>query len=206
MTTFPAGLSALELDIRWVRGNARDDAGASWETEDADPYWTGRLSTSKLNDDRLQDWEGFVSDAVAARLEIEFIDPIYRIPAAYRTTGLPGAYAGTGVIVNVTNPAAPVFSGLPLGLVLRRGDRLNLVDGARSSYHRLRADVTVASGAAQALPIVPYALDHVFGPGDGLLLLDPKVKLNIVANSWSAPRRARMLTVASCSLEEASLT
>ena len=133
MTSFPAGLSTLELEIRFVRDTARDDAGASWETEDADPYWIGRLSTSKLSDDRLQDWEGFIADAVARRQEISFVDPIYRIPAAYRTSGLPDGFDGTATIVNVTDPAAPIFSGLPLGLVLKRGDRLNLIAGSQTS-------------------------------------------------------------------------
>ena len=202
--SFPAGLARLDLRIQWGRLVARDKLGGSWESEDADPYWTGSLTTSKLTDARLQDWEAFAAGAIAARSVIAFVDPVFRLPLAYRASGLPGDWDGTGEVEALDDPSAPVVSGLPVGVTLKRGDRLNLVDGTARSYHMLRADVTVASDTAQALPIVPYALPNAFSAGAGVSFADPSVGLHIVANSWTAPRVARQLTVATASLEEAA--
>jgi hypothetical protein len=206
MTGFPNGLSRLELDIQWVRDAARSDGGFRWETESADPYWAGKGSTSKLNADRLQDWEGFAADAVSRRQVIDFVDPVYFFPAAYRVAGLPGGFSGTGTLVSLVDPSSPTFAGLPLGLVLRRGDRLNLGSGGKRSYHRLRADVTVTSISAQALPIAPFVLGNMLSAGAILNLVNPSVRLMLVANSWSAPRAAKQLTIGSFAVEEAPPT
>lgn len=202
--SFPGGLSALTFAPFFPTEEARDNAGNSWQTMDADPYWRGTASTTKLNAGLLQDWDGFMLAAMQDRLAIEFVDPLFRLPRAYRASGLPLGFGGIGSIADLSDPATPVVSGLPVGLVLRRGDRLGVASGANKTCHVVRADVTVASGTAQAISVVPPIMDNVFEAGDDVVLADPGIRLNIVPNSWSVPRRAMTLTIGSFDVVEAS--
>lgn len=207
MTDLLARLSELDLTIEWVREQARDEAGNSWETEDGDPNWRGRMATSKLTPDRLQGLFGFVQAAVQSRATIDFVDPVYFIPAAYRTTGLPAGFEdGLASLVDASNGSSPVFAGLPVGLVLRYGDRISIRDAHNCRHHMVAvAELIVTDSDEQAVPVVPAVLGNVFEAGADVVLLNPPVRLNIVTNSWSAPRRAQSLTVASFSVEEASV-
>lgn len=203
---FPGGLSLIaDLSPNWVREQARDQGGNSWETEEADPYWAGRLTTSKLSHDRLQDWEGFINLVVRDRLAISFVDPIYYIPAAYRGIGLPGGWGGSGTIVELSDGTMPVLAGLPVGLQLKRGDRLNLFNDDNRRYHMLAADLLVSSATEQAVPITPAALPNVFAPGDNFTVSNPSLMLNVVANSWRVTRVPRQLPTGSFQVEEAGL-
>lgn len=202
---FPGNLSLIELDPNWVKDEARDQGGNVWETEDADPFWTGRLSTTKLNHDRLQDWVGFVHTAVRDRLAIEFVDPVFYIPAAYRGVGLPGGWDGLGTLFDISNGLQPVFSGLPVGLQLRRGDRLSIFDTDNCRYHMVESNLVVASATEQMVPITPAGLPNVFEAGDSVSFLNPRVLLNIVPNSWRVTRTPRQEPVGTFQVEEASV-
>lgn len=203
--SFPAGLSQIDFAPFLPMDGARSDAGDTWWTMDADAYWQGRASTTKLHPALLQNWEGFMLDAMLNQSAIEFVDPQLRIPAAYRGGALPGGYDGVAVIESLSNPLSPVVSGLPVGLVLRRGDRIGAVSAVNKTCHLLTANVTVASSTAQALPVLPPILDNVFGPGDALHLLDPVIRLTVVPNSWGAPRQARSEPVGTFQVVEASI-
>lgn len=206
MTSFPFGLNTIEFEPFLPMDGARDDAGHVWWTEDADPYWRGRATTSKLNPDRLQAWAGFVLDAMFNQRVIEFVDPIYRIPAAYRATGvLPFGFDGTGSVADLADPTAPVVANLPVGLMLRRGDRVGFVSGTNKTCHLVLSDLEVESFTAQALPVIPPVLPNVFGIGDDVVLLDPVLRLTIEPNSWSAPRRARVDAVGTFTVLEAGI-
>lgn len=209
MATFPSGLSSIEFNPFFVRDRARDDGGNVWETEDADPYWLGTGTTGQLDPDKLQDWEGFVHEAVRLRSSIEFLDPVYWIPAAYRFSGLPGGFSGTGALVNMTDAAAPKVSGFPIGLVLKRGDRVQIKNtgNGKSTYHMVSANTTVASTSNQSLPLVPATLPNVLVAGGAdVIVLNPVAMLNIVPNTWRAARRARQNPTGSFQVEEASVT
>lgn len=203
--SFPSGLSSIEFAPFFPVEEARDDAGNVWETRDADAYWQGRGTTGKLNFDRLQDWDGFMLEAMLNRTVIEFIDPIYHIPAHYRGAVLPGGFSGIGQVVNLTDPLNPVVQGLPVGMILKRGDRVGFADSNNKTCHVLSAAVTVSSNTAQALPVVPPVLANVFGPGDDVVLLNPVLRLNIEPNSWSVPRRARQDAIGTFSVIEAGI-
>lgn len=205
MTGFPSGLSAIEFVPFFPVEEARDEAGNVWQTMDADPYWKGSASTSKLNVARLQDWDGFMLSAMYGRLAIEFIDPIYRMPQAYKASGLPFGFDGTGQIESLSNPSAPVISGFPVGLTLKRGDRLGAISSPNKTCHIITADTVVTSNTAQAVPIVPPILDNVFDAGDDVTLVDPVIRLNVVPNSWSVPRRALSEPVGSFEVIEAGI-
>ena len=204
--SFPGALSAIRLSPFLPTEEARDDAGNSWQTMDADPYWRGSASTTKLTAAMLQDWEAFMLGAMQDRLAIEFVDPLFRLPKNYRSSGLPLGFDGIGSLADLTDPAAPVVSGLPLGLVLRRGDRLGVASGSNKSCHMVKADVTVASETAQTISVVPPILANVFEAGNDVVLVDPAIRLNIVPNSWSAPRQAMALPIGSFEVVEASPT
>ena len=203
--SFPAGLSQIDFAPFLPMDGARSDAGDTWWTMDADAYWQGRASTTKLNPALLQNWEGFMLEAMLNQSSIEFVDPQLRIPAAYRGVGLPGGYDGVAVIEDLSDPLIPVVSGMPVGLVLRRGDRIGAVSVGNKTCHLLTANVTVVSNTAQALPVLPPILDNVFGAGDELHVLDPVIRLTVVPNSWSAPRRALSEPVGSFEVVEASI-
>lgn len=203
--SFPSGLSSIEFAPFFPVEEARDDAGNVWETRDADPYWQGRGTTGKLNFDRLQDWEGFMLEAMLNRTVIEFIDPIFRTPAHYRGGVLPGGFSGVGQVVNLTDPLNPVVQGLPVGMILKRGDRVGFADSSNKTCHVMSAPLVVSSNTAQALPLVPPVLPNVFGPGDDVVLLDPVLRLNIEPNSWSVPRRARVDAIGTFSVIEAGI-
>lgn len=207
LTGFPSSLSELELTIEWLREQARDEAGNTWETEDGDPYWRGRMSSSKLTHDRLQKLFGFVQAAMQTRQTIDFIDPVYFIPAAYRATGLPAGFeTGLAALVDASDGATPVIAGLPVDLVLRYGDRLSIRNANNCRHHMVAVEeLIVTDDEAQAVPVVPAVLGNVFEPADEVVLLNPPVRLNVVTNSWSAARRAQALTVASFTVEEASI-
>ena len=204
--SFPTGLNTIEFAPFLPVEEARDDAGNIWETRDADPYWRGRGTTGRLNHDRLQDWDGFMLDATMNRRVIEFVDPVYRIPAAYRVSGvLPGGFSGTGSVADLDDPNLPVFANLPVGLVLRRGDRIGFANGTNKTLHMVLANLTVTSFTEQAVAIVPPVLPNVFDVGDDVVLLNPVLRLNIEPNSWNVPRRARQDSVGTFSVIEAGI-
>lgn len=203
--SFPSGLSSIEFAPFFPVEAARDDAGNVWETRDADPYWQGRASTGKLDFAKLQDWDGFMLEAMLNRTVIEFVDPVFYIPAAYRGGALPGGFSGTGSIVNLTDPLNPVVAGLPVGLVLRRGDRVGFADTNNKTCHVISANITVSSNTMQALKVVPPVLPNVFGASDDVVLLNPVLRLNVEPNSWSVPRRARQDAIGTFSVIEAGI-
>jgi hypothetical protein len=203
--SFPHGLSGIEF-LPFLPIERTSDLGHNiWETHDADAYWQGRATTTKLTDAKLQDWEAFMLASMYGRTAIDFVDPVFRIPAAYRDSNtLPFGFDGVGEIADLGDPLNPVALGLPVGLVLKRGDRISARSATNITCHMLVSDVVVSSNTAQALAVVPPILDNIFEAGDELVLLNPAIRINIVPNSWSAPRRAQQLTVGTFSVEEAS--
>lgn len=202
---FPSGLSSLELSPYFTIDEARSDGGFFWQTEDADPYWTGKGSTGKCNPARLADWEGFVADAVAKSTVLEFVDPIYSIPGAYAVSGLPGGWDGVAELVNLDDAWKPIIEGAPVGLILRRGDRVGVVQSNYKSYHMVSKPVVVSSAISQEIEIVPPLLTNIFAPAAQVVFLNPVIRLTIAPNSWSAPRRAREDTIGSFDVREATV-
>lgn len=203
MTGFPSGLSSLELSPFWSLEQAQSRGGFVWETEDADPWWVGQGNTGKLDARRLADWEGFIAEAVGKGLAVEFTDPVFNIPGAYRQSGLPAGWDGLAVLANLDNAWAPEIAGLATGLELRRGDRLGLVQGGYKTYHMVTKPVASASTISQVVEIAPPLLTNVFAPAAQVVLLNPVVRLQVEANSWKAPRNAGQNTVGSFRVREA---
>lgn len=203
--SFPGGLSRLKLFPNFVIQDARENSGFTWQTEDEDPYWLGEASTRKLNHVLLGDWEAFVAEAIGKTSVLEFIDPIFRIPAQYRTAGaLPGGWNGIATVDNVDNAWAPRADGLPAGLVLKRGDRLGLIDDGYKTYHMVTKPIAAATATNQVVEIVPPLLPNLIGIGAQMVFLDPVVCMHIVPGSWSAPRQPNADTIGSFSLKEAA--
>jgi hypothetical protein len=205
--TWPAGFSRLELDPLFDIESARSRGGFAWETEESDPRWTGTVTTSKLNHTRLQRWQAFIAECIGTSAVIDFVDPVYYIPAAYRAVGvLPGAWDGSGVTIGDDDDTwEPVLAGLPVGLVLTLGDRLGFTFAGYKSYHMVRADLTVSSDTAQAVKIVPPLLPNVIETGATVSVLDPVLRLRIVPGTWRVPRAAGQDAVGSFQVEEATV-
>lgn len=203
MAGFPFGIAALDLQPQFSIETARSDGGFGWDVESADAFWRGSVTTGKLDHDRLQDWEGFIADAIDNRTVIDFVDPVYSRPGFYRETALPGSWDGSAAIVDLTNTRQPVLSGLPVGLVLRRGDRLSASEGAANSYHMVTKPLVVSSATEQAVDVSPLILPNVMAEDSAITFVDPVIKLMVEVNSWRAPRRARVQTVGSFSVYEA---
>lgn len=204
--SFPAGLSAIEFGPFLPMDGARSDAGDVWWTMDADAYWQGNASTTKLNPALQANWDGFMLAAMFHQTAVEFTDPRYRLPSAYRSAGvLPGGFDGEADIADLADPLNPVISGLPVGLELKRGDRIGVVSVDNKTLHVLAADVTVASSTAQVLPVLPPILDNVFSAGDQIRLIDPAVRLTVVPNSWSVRQQARSEPIGTFQVVEASV-
>lgn len=205
MNPFPSGLQRLKLFPNFVIQDARENSGFTWQTEDEDPYWLGEASTGKLNDVRLGDWEGFVAEAIGKTMVLELVDPMFFIPSAYRATGtLPGGWNGIAILDDVANAWAPRADGFPTGLVLRRGDRLGLVQGDYKTYHIITKPVAATTSTNQVVEISPPLLPNLIGVGAQMVLLNPVVRTHIIPGSWSAPRIARQDTIGSFSLKEAA--
>lgn len=203
--SFPDGLSSIDFAPFLPMDGDRSDGGDVWWTMDADAYWRGRASTSKLNSRLLQDWEGFMLEAMLNQSVIEFVDPVFRIPAEYRASGLPAGFDGTGIIMDLDDPLNPVIFGLPVGLKLKRGDRIGVVSAGNKACHLITSDLTVTDDEAQAVPVLPPIASNVFSEADTVTLLNPVIRLTIVPNSWSAPRQARSEPVGTFEVAEASL-
>ncbi|WP_156463980.1 hypothetical protein [Devosia sp. Leaf420] len=185
--------------------DARENSGFTWQTEDEDPYWLGDASTKKLSSVLLADWEGFVAEAIGKTLVIDVVDPVFFMPSAYRAAAaLPGGWNGTASVDNVENAWAPRADGLPAGLMLRRGDRVGLVQSGYKTCHIVTKPINAATATNQVIEISPPLLPNLFGVGAQMVFLDPVVRMHIVPGSWSAPRVPNQDTIASFQLKEAA--
>lgn len=181
--TFPlAGFERIGLRVVSGVVTRRDLGGMLITRRKFEPYWAGPFTTDKLRPAAWSDLVAFLDSCVERNLRVDFIHPRHAVPRDYTVASWPLAL--DPALVSVTHGREIVVSGLEVGMTLKRGDRLTLMQGELRCYRRLPADVTVASAIAQALPIGPRLPLGVFTAGAGVRFLNPPVRLAIVPDSY----------------------
>ena len=166
--------------------HARTEGGLVVTSRRADPFWAGRMTTDNLQgsagNNQHAALRAFLSRCVDKNLRVDFIHPRHRYPSAYTAATWP--MVGNGELVSLTDLRTIVVSGLTVGLVLKRGDRLSITQGELIAHRWLAADLVVASAVTQSIELTPRLPTGVFAAAATVTLKDPKMRLMIVPGSW----------------------
>ena len=197
--TLPTG-GFEELDIPPDLGIARARTIGSLvvTSRGSDPVVRGKMTTGKLSLAERQDWEAFLVDAMDRNLRVDFVHPRHRTPISYTLDSLP--FAGTGSAIEFPDLRTMSASGLPVDLMLKRGDRVGIEQSGMKLCRWMRADTTVASTTDQDLPLTPRLPIGVFSAGATIRLLDPVMRFLVTGIDTMAERYEQ--TPISFSVEE----
>ena len=173
-----------KIGIRIVSGIAqRRDRGGTLITRRRNmPFWAGPITSDKLFPRDRADYVAFLDNCVSRNLRIDFVHPRFQTPAAYTLATWPLVVDPT--LASVTHGHQIVVAGLQLGMQLKRGDRLTLVQGELRCCRPLSADLVVASTTAQALPLSARIPLGVFTAGALVRFRLPPIRLAVVADSY----------------------
>jgi hypothetical protein len=178
----------LKLDPDLGIASARSEGGLIVTSRRGDPFWRGRMTTVPLEGDdgnnQHADMRAFLSRCVDLNLSVDFIHPRHRVPSAYTLATWP--MAGDGAVVSVTDLRHIVVSGLDEDLVLRRGDRLSIVQGSVVVHRWIGAGVIVTSDTSQTVELTPRLPIGLVEAAATVLLKDPIMRLRVVPDSWDA--------------------
>lgn len=178
----------LELEPDHLIYSTQSRGGYTSEVTFGDPTWGGSMRTTPLSERQLRAWEAFISEATQRMLAFELVHPLRLTPLEYSYDSLP--FSGTAAMVNIDDLNSPRLSGLPVGLQLRRGDRVQFTEGDHTAYRMVRSDVLVSSVLDQAVPVTPRLPLGMFTTAASAVFKDPKMRLRVTKNSWSAPLTA----------------
>ena len=126
----------------------------------------------------------FLSDCVEMNRRVDFVHPMHQLPMSYTESTFP--MVGNGQLVSVTNLRTVVIRDMPIGLILKRGDRLSIMQGEIIAHRWISAPVVVGSVLAQSVSITPRLPFGVFAPGAVVAIKNPKMRVMIVPGSWDA--------------------
>jgi len=182
---FPlAGFARIGLRIVSGIAYGRTEGGLILTGRKAAPYWAGPFTTDSLDPAVWSDLMGFLVDCVDRNLRVDFVHPRYLVPRSYTLTSWP--LVTDPVLVSVTNPRTIVVSGLTVGMTLKRGDRLTLIQGELRCHRMIRADLVVASAISQSIALTPLLPTGVFAGGALVRFKNPPIRLAIVPGSFEA--------------------
>lgn len=181
---FPVGFASIDLQVQDGTAFGRTIAGLVMTGRRHQPYWAGSFSTDSLSFDEWSDLTTMLGDCIENNLRVDFVHPRFALPRQYTAANWP--VVGDPVLVSITNPRAIVVSGLTVGLQLKRGDRLTLMQGDLRCYRKIRSDLVVTSGIAQTLPLSPRLPPGVFAAGAVVRMQNPAIRLAIVPDSLDA--------------------
>lgn len=166
----------------------RSTGGLIITSRNSDPNWTGPMTTRKLapwqGNNEHADFMAFLSQCVDLNLRVDFVHPLHRVPNAYTPASFP--MIGNAQLSAVTNLRTIVVTDLPEGLILKRGDRLSIVQGNIVAHRWIAEPVIVGNGLGQVLTLTPRLPFGVFAAGATVMLRDPKMRVMIVPGSWDA--------------------
>ena len=165
--------------------SARTEGGLVITSRNSDPFWKGTMSTRRLSGlgtNEYADFVAFLSRCVDLNLRVDFVHPLHRLPSAYNDATWP--MIGDAALADVVDLRTIRLSGLPVGLTLRRGDRLSIMQGDLIGHRWIASPLTVSSTIAQDIEITPRLPLGVFAPGAAVALKDPKMRFMIVPGSW----------------------
>lgn len=160
----------------------RDESGLIITVRRGEAYWAGTFATGKLSPAEYAEACAFLDYVVDNNLRVDWSHPRHRVPRSYSLATFPGT--GVGTVTAIPNLRQLTVSGYPIGLILKRGDRIGLVSGELRGYRMIAQDVTVTSTTAQTIRITPRLPLGVFAAGASAVVKNPVLRLAIVPNSW----------------------
>lgn len=165
---------------------ARSEGGLFVTSRKADPFWNGPMTTQPL-----QGWQGnnqhadflaFLTNCVDRNLRVDFVHPRHRLPSAYTDDTWP--MAGDASLNAVTDAWTINAAGLSTGLILKRGDRLSVLQGDLVVHRWVAANLVVSSAISQNIQLTPRLPIGVLAADAVVVLRDPKMRFMIVPGSW----------------------
>jgi len=163
----------------------RSEGGLVITSRRADPYWSGRLTSGPLSsagDNERASLIAWLHNTVELNLRVDWVHPRHRLPRHYTAGTWP--MVGNASLVDVPDLRTIVVSDLPVGLVLKGGDRLSIIQGDIIVHRWLAADLVVSSSLNQTIVLTPRLPIGVLAPGAAVVLKDPKMRFMIVPESW----------------------
>jgi hypothetical protein len=180
--TFPVAFGVIDLKPAGSISFAEEESGLLIVGRKPNRPWKGRFTTGRLDQAEHADLFGLLLKAEERNLRFDFVHPRFRLPRSYNAGSWP--MVGDAELEAVTDLYTLTCSGLSMGLLLKRGDRLTIMQDDLRCYCMLSADVTVASISAQALPVLPRLPIGVFAAGAAVRLEDPMVRLALVPGGY----------------------
>lgn len=180
--TLPVHFEQLKL---WPAGgipHAMEESGLLITGRRLVRPWTLQATTDKLDQGEFANLSATLLEAEERNLRFDFVHPRFALPRAYTPATWP--MAGDAALEAVPNLYTIDCSLLPIGLMLKKGDRLTLMQGELRCYCMLSADVTVASSVSELLPVLPRLPIGVFSAGAAVRLEGPMVRLALLPDSY----------------------
>jgi hypothetical protein len=192
-TTFPPGIfvasDTLTPDL--AINFARSEGVLIVTSRRSDPHWRGRITTPKLpswaDDNVRADFMAWLHWAVDLNMRVDFVHPKHRLPRHYTLDTW--SMIGNATLESVPDLRTIVVSEVPVGTVLKRGDRLSINQGEIIVHRWIAEDVVTSSVLAQTIVLAPRLPIGVLVPGAAVVLKDPKMRFMIVPGSWDGEDR-----------------
>lgn len=186
--TFPGEFEYIDVDLQHTIFSSKSRGGFTTEVRVADPYWGGELTTLALERAEYAVWDTFLGEVIDRQLAVDFVHPLFPFPRSYAlAASVPGT--GTGTVTGFPDGRTITVSALPVGLILKKGDRFSLEQGDRVLHYRVAEDVTVSTTVDQAIKISPRMRTGLFTATATFRYLYPKLRLRVSPNTVRAPLR-----------------
>lgn len=165
-------------------GFSRSEGGLIITSRHSEPYLAGTMVTRPQVQDEFDDLEAFLFGAVQYSRRLDFIHPKHLIPRSYSAT----EFAALGWSGNANVSAWPdlhtaVVSGMPVGLVLKRGDRMSITEGTKNSLKMIDQDVIVSSVISQTIALSSRVPIGVFTVAAIVHFQNPVLRFMVVPDS-----------------------
>jgi hypothetical protein len=186
---FPVAFSRILLKVSSGLAFGRDRDVLLLNARKHEPHWIGSFQTGDLDPDEYADFSAFLTDLVDTNGRVDFVHPRFAVPRAYTQTTWP--VAEDAELVAVTDLRHIVVSGLAVGTILKRGDRLTVIQGELRCYRSIAQDVVVSSAIAQTLRLSPRLPLGVFAAGAAVRFKLPPIRLAVVPDSYEPDETSR---------------
>jgi hypothetical protein len=175
----------------------RSEGGLIITSHRSDPHWQGPMTTVKLGRsagvNQHADFLAFLSRCVDLNMRVDFVHPLHQLPVSYTLANWP--MLDNAELVTVPDLRHIVVRALPMGLALKRGDRLSILQGNVVCHRWIAADVIVSSAITQSLELTPRLPLGVLAAGAAVVLRQPKMRVMIVPGSWDTSEAKEPSTV-----------
>lgn len=182
----PASFELADLDAPEASGLAFSQAegGLIITSRQYEPSFRGSMTTRPLLPTEYSDLEAFLFEAVQRNRRLDFVHPKHTIPRFYTDATFSAlGWNGQANLTSYVDLYTPVFSGLPVGLRLMRGDRVAFTEGTKNQHKIIAADVTVASAISQQISLTSRLPIGVFTSSCIAVFFEPVLRFMIVPDS-----------------------